>query len=502
MAKKTKETKPKKEAKPAAPVDPVKTRNLLRLLHHLALLFAIAAFLLQLFAVLNRHWKWQSTNLRPLMTPTYHYAQPNVYEDSRLDQNYGLYTRDVKLYANNDQQLDILASTRFPRLDETDAELNHCLQQTTTLRGAFLTCSERLVSLPHCHCRRYAYWNWVIFFELFALILLGIVLFLTALQTTQFHGIVKPAAAGLALLAFISLLVGLILILSHLKRETRSIADTYPHIYQRYADKLNIVHDPNRARQYDNSLLRRALTRRQTHETYRVYSLLPGQHPYNETHYQEYSEAERNWVYKPYSGLQPAAPYVAPYPRSRVQTTTTSPRRNTTTAPLYNDYGPVLGYNQVFDNTRAGPGRSTIFSILAMIPALLLPLLLIFSWLTGKKLGPDVKTVTTTTVKTEYVPVPQEVTVETVPAGRQIPTDYDARRPIGDAIVTAQNVRQGPYDNSYATRPEQYIVRDVVIRDEHPGATYNQQYVNQGARNGQEHSVPVNVESAHTTYRT
>lgn len=500
MAKKTKEAKPKKEPKPVKPVDPVKTRNLLRLLHNLALLLAIAAFLLQLFAVLTRHWKWQKTDLRPLIIPAYNYADPNIYQDSRLDQTYGLYSRDVRLYANNDQQLDVLASTRFPRLDEDEAQLNYCFQQTSTLRGAVLTCSERLSSPTQCHCRRYVYWNWVIFFEIFALVLLGIALFLTALQTTQFQGIFKPAAAGLALLAFISLLVGLILILSHLKRETRSIADTFPHIHQRYTDKINVIHDPNRARQYDNSLLRRALVRRQTHETYRVYSLLPGQHPYNATHYQEYSEIERTWVYKPYSGLQPTAPYVAPYPRGRLPTTTAT-QSTTTVVAMYNEYGPLLGYNQVFDNTRAGIGWSTILSIIAMILSLLLPLLLIFSWLTGKKLGPEVKTVTTTTVKTEYAPVPQEVTIETAPAARSIPTDYDPRRPIGDALVTAQNVRQGPYDG-YATRTEPVILRDVIIRDEHPGTTYNQQYVNQGVRNGQEHAFPVNVETSHTTYRT
>ena len=504
MAKKTKEVKPKKEPKPAARPDPEKTKNLLRLLHILSLLLAIAAFLLQLFAVLSHHWKWQSTSLRPLMTPSYHYARPNVYEDSRLEQNYGLYSRDVKLYANNDQQLDVWSSTRFPRLDEDESSLSHCLGQTSTLRGAFLTCSKSVVSPDYCHCRRYAYWKWVIFFEIFALILLGLALLLTALQTTHLQGILKPAAAGLALLAFISLLIGLILILSHLKRETRSIADTYPHLHQRYADKLNIVHDPNRARQYDNSLLRRALVRRQSHETYRVYSLLPGQHAYNDTHYQEYSEQARSWVYKPYTGLQPSAPYLAaPAPRARGPSTP-APRRNTTTTPPFNEYGPVMGYDQVFDHTRAGPGWSTVLSIIAMILSLLLPLLLIFSWLTQKKAKPEphpepaeVKV----PLKTEFVPTPQEVVIEPVPPVRVIPTDYSASRPIGEALVTAQHVRQGPYDN-YGVRLPPTEVRDVIISGEHPEPSYNPQYINQGNRPLQEHSFPVNVGTGPTSYRT
>ena len=123
MAKKTEDTAAaaEKKAKAAAkkqakgPTDPATTRNLIRLLNILALLLAIAAFLLQLFAVLSHHWKWQVTGLRSLISPTYHYAQPNVYEDSRLDQEYGLFSRQVKLYANNDEQLDLWASTTFSK---------------------------------------------------------------------------------------------------------------------------------------------------------------------------------------------------------------------------------------------------------------------------------------------------------------------------------------------------------------------------------------------------
>ena len=501
MAKKTKETVAKKPAKVAAPVDPVKSRNLVRLLNSLALLLAIAAFLLQLFAVLTHHWKWQRTSLQPLVAATNQYPQPNVYEDSRLEQNYGLYSREVKLYANNDEQLDVWASTRFPRPDDGEASLHNCLSQTSTLRGALLTCSNRVVSLDQCHCRRYAYWNFVIFFEIAALVLLGIVVFLVALQNTQLQGIVKPAAAGLALIAFIFLLVGLILILSHLKRETRSIADVYPHTSQRFNEKLSVVHDANRARQYFSSNVRRdvrRMARRQAHETYRAYSLLPGQHPYNETHYQEYSEQQRAWIYVPYTRLAQAVPY-APLAQRNRATYPVAVRRNTTTTPVYSEYGPLLGYDRVFDNTRARIGWSTILSILAAIPALLLPLLLILSWLTAKKLVPNTKTVTTTSVKTEYVPVPQEVTVESVPQVRAIPSDYDSRRPIGDAVVTTQNVPRN-YDN-YGVRTEPVIVRDVVIRDDQSTPAYGQQYAGQ-ARNPQEHNFPVNVESTTTSYRT
>jgi len=523
MAKKTKDAAAteKKAAKPKAPVDPVKTKNLVHLLNILALLLAVTAFLLQLFAVLSHHWKWQATDLQPIVSPTYHYSQPNIYNDSQLYQTYGLYSRQVKIYANNDEQLDLRASTRFPRIDDGENNFHYCLSQTSTLRGAFLTCSNRVVSPEQCHCRRYLYWKFVISFELLALILLGIVVFLTALLTTQFHGILKPAAAGLSLLAFILLLVGLILILTHLKRETHSFADAYPHIYQQLGNKLGVVYNPYQGQQSKPTALRRAL-RRQTHEFYRLYPLvegqyfhndthfreyseqdrawvykpysLGGQYPYNTTHFQEYSEQDRAWVYKPYPLVEGQFPYNAthfqeyseqarawvykpyssiilpasyvPFSKQRQQGPyIVTSQQYTTAAPVYNKYGPLIGYDTVFDNTHAGIGWSTILSIIALVLALLLPLILIFSWLTGKKLASNVKTVTKT-VKTEYVPVPQEATIEPVPS-RPIPFNYDPQRPIGDAVVTTHNVQQGPYD-SYSTQPEPVIVRDVIIRDEQP----------------------------------
>jgi hypothetical protein len=521
MAKKTKDAAAtaKKEVKPNKPADPNATKNLIRLLNILALLLAVIAFLLQLFAVLSHHWKWQTTNLHKIISPTYHYGAPNVYENSLLDQHYGLYSRNVRIYANNDEQLELWGSTRFPRIDDGEENFHHCLSQTSSLRGALLTCSNRVVSPGLCHCRRYIYWNFVIAFEIIALILLGIVVFLTALLTTQFHGILKPAAAGLALLAFILLLIGLILILTHLKRETRSFADAYPHIHQRLADKIGIVHDQYRAEhrnptaEHQNptaedqnpTVLDRAVRRRAVHrrddldkpvDHYRAYPLLPGQHPYNDTHFQEYSEEARTWVYLPYTSINPPAAYAALSSLGKSDSGVAA-ALSTTTAPVYNQYGPVLGYDGVFEYTRAGIGWSTILSIIALVLALLLALILIFSWLTGKKLAPSGTTIIKTTT-TEYELLPQQdVPVHstiTVPAQtvtvKPIPVNYSPDRPIGDAIVTTRNVPQGPYD-SHGGVPETVIVRDVIIRDESPGTQTTQQL-----------SYPVVVDTTQTTYRT
>jgi hypothetical protein len=403
MAKKSKDTTAstaKAEAKAKAPADPVTTKNLVRLLNILALLLAITAFLLQFFAVISHHWKYQITNLQPILSSPHLPVQAPVSNDSRIYQNYGLYTRGVKLYANHDEQLHVWANTRFPTLDNGDEDLHTCLSQTSTLKGSLLTCSSRLNSPGQCHCRRYAYWNAVIFFEVAALVLLGLVVVVSALLTTQYSGLLKLVGLALSFLAFLFLLVGLILILSYLKRETRSIADIYPHVHTQFGKHVS---------KYQQTVLHQVV-RRQVHETYRAYSLSPGQHPYNRTHFTQYSEQENAWVYIPYTTLN-TAPY-APLSQSGTQ-------RTTTAAPPYNQYGPAIGYDKVYENTQAGIGWSTILSILALVLSLLLPLILAFSWLTAKKLGPETKTVTTTTVKTEYVPVPQEVTVETVPLTKQ-----------------------------------------------------------------------------------
>jgi hypothetical protein len=426
MAKKTKDTTAT-SAKVKASADPVATRNLVRLLNILALLLAITAFLLQFFAVITTHWKYQTTNLQPILSSNDYRVPANVHEDSRIDQNYGLLRRGVKVYANNDEQLSVWASTRFPRLDNGEEDLHACLSQTHTLRGSLLTCANRLGSSEHCHCRRYPHWNAVIFFEITALVLLGLVVVIAALLTTQYHGLLKPIGVALSFVAFLFLLLGLILLLSYLKRETRTIADSYPHVQPRLANQLG-------AGQRYSSVLHKVV-RRQTHETYRAYPLLPGQHPYNDTHFQQYSEKEQTWIYTPYSSVNTGAAYA-----SRSQSGTTA--RTTTAAPLYNQYGPLVGYDRVYENTRACIGWSTVLSIIAMIIALLLPLILAFSWLTAKKLGPEVKTVTTTTVKTEYVPVPHDVTVETVPLARPVHVEHGRQEPT--------------------------IVRDVVIRDDHP----------------------------------
>jgi hypothetical protein len=329
----------------------------------------------------------------------------------------------------------------------------------------------------------------VIFFEIVALILLGIVVFVVALSTTQYGSILKLAAAGLALLAFIFLLVGLILILTHLKRETHSFADAYPHIQQRLSGKLGIVRNQYRRAQRNPSFLGRAV-RRQTLEHNRVYPLSLGQYSYNDTHFQEYSEQARAWVQKPYTSIVASVPY-SPLSQQREGAYVASAKRNTTTTPVYSQYGPLLGYDQVFDNTHAGIGWSTILSILATILSLLLPLILLYSWLTGKKLGPNTKTVTTTSVTTEYVSIPQDVHVETIPlTGSPIPADYDPQRPIGDAVVTTRHVQQGPSD-SYIVQSEPVIVRNVIIRDEQPAIQTNL------AR-----SYAVYVESSPTTYHS
>lgn len=433
MAKTSKDTTAKAEAKAKAAADPVATKNLVRLLNILALLLAITAFLLQFFAVITHHWKYQVTHLSPLFNATQRVAPANVYDDSRILQSYGLYARDVKVYANNDEQFRVWASTRFPRLDDGEEQLYRCLSQTSTLRGSFLTCAPGLSSPGNCHCRRHGQWNAVIFFEVAALVLLGLVVIVVSLLATQYHGLLKPIGILLSFLAFLFLLLGLIILLSHLKRETRSLADAYPYIHSRLATQVG--------QRYSN--IRHSMVRRQAHETYRVYPLAPGQHHYNETHFQQYSQKDQGWVQIPYANNP--ANYAG---RSSGYSQTAA----TTEAPLRNAYGPLVGYNTVYENTDACIGWSTVLSILALILALILPAILALSFLKAKALGPEVRTVTTTTIKTEYVPGPHDVTVETVPLNRPVPTEV---------------VRQAPYDN-YGGRQEPVVVRDVIIRDEHP----------------------------------
>ena len=45
---------------------------------------------------------------------------------------------ELTFYANNDQQLQVWGSTRFPRLDNGDDDLYRCLSKTSTLRGSLL----------------------------------------------------------------------------------------------------------------------------------------------------------------------------------------------------------------------------------------------------------------------------------------------------------------------------------------------------------------------------
>lgn len=489
--KKEAKVKTPKPTKPKVPADPVKTNNLIRLLNILALLLAIIAFLLQLFAVLSYHWKWQKIDLGSVLS---HHQQhePSVHEDGTLYQNFGLFSRQVKVYANNDEHLEVTGSTKFPRDDGGDEHLHHCLSQPATLRGAFLACSRYVASSEQCHCRRHPYWNAVIVFEILALIFLGIVVFLAALLTTHFQHLLKLVAAVLSLLAFIFLLVGLILILSYLKRETRSFADAYPHIHQRLAQKIHAYHETRRSANYNPTILHQAV-RRQAKEYYRLYQLLPGQYAHNETHFREFSHEANEWVYKPLSSLEHVVP-IAPLSleghntpeNTNVAETVSSDEVPTTTtpAPSYNAYGPLIGYNQIFEHSIAGIGCSTILSIIAMVLALLIPLLLIYSWLQNKSLSADTNKGPITSVTTEYVPVPQEVPLEPLPP-KAIPTDFDPQRPIGEAVVAVQNA--GPYEG-YVAPTEPVIVRDVIIRDEQPVQPLVQ-----------EHTYPVTVETAPRT---
>lgn len=473
MAKKAKDTTAAAKKKSTAPPDPEKTEKLLRLLGGVALALAITAFILQLIAVLSHHWKWQSTFIDPLTAQNTRHARAHIYNDSRLDQEYGLYSRDVKLFANNDEQLDVRASTRFPRLDADEDSIHRCLSQTSTLRGAFLTCSPRVVSPDYCHCRRHAYWNWVIFFEVTALILLGISLLVTTLVATEFHPMLRLAAAGLGILAFIFLFIGLLLIVTHLKRETRSFADAYPHIHQRVTGKLGLTHEPYRGKRTQKSPLHQVI-RRQAHETYRLYPLGEGQHPHNATHYQEFSHESNSYVFKPYSDVYPAQPVpYTPYSQQGRVNVAQAPRRQ---EAAVSSYGPVVGYDQVFENTRAGIGWSTVLSILAMILSLLYPLLLAHSWMTKNKLNPKTKVTTTKTettvtgTRSEYTPLTQEIPAGEITTSRPaLPTTYDTRRPIGEALVKTQHVPTSTHD-SHEHRPEHTVVHDVVIDGERPAA--------------------------------
>lgn len=402
MGKKNKDTtaSPAKEAKAKTPANPITTKNFIHLLNILALLLAITAFVLQFFAVISHHWKWQKIDLHALLNLEHRPVQMHIFDDARIEQNYGLFARDIKVYGNNDQQLDITTCTRFPRPDSGEDDYGKCLSKATSFQSLLLTCSGRMGTSEACHCRRYPHWNAIIFFEVTALILLGLVVFVSALLSTEFSRLLKLIGAALSFLAFLFLLIGLILLLSYLKRETHTLADVYPHAYMKIANQVG--------RPWSN--VAHKLVRREAQSTYRAYSLLPGQYPHNDTHFQQYSEQSRSWIYVPYTSLV-NRPYE---PRS--QNAATQP--TTTSAPLYNQYGPLAGYNEVFDHTSAWIGCSAVLSIFAMIFALLVPLLLAFSFLKGQQIGSEAKTITTTTVRTEYIAVPQDSVTETAPLTR------------------------------------------------------------------------------------
>ena len=465
MAKKNKEKAASPETKPKTktPKDPEETKNILRLLSVLAVLLATTAFLLQLFAVISHHWKWQETKLHPIISDNYRFPQPNVYEDSRMNQNYGLFSRRVKLYANNDILLHVRGSTRFPRLDDGEGPLHQCLSRTPTLRSIFKTCSREIASPKECHCRRHLYWNAVIVLEILALILLGIVQFLAALLTTQRQNPLKLAAAAVSFLAFLLLLAGLILILSYRKREICSFADAYPHIYHRLVNRF-LNRTPNVP--HSSSILRQVV-RRQVQSAHKGYTLASNQYPFNDTHFLEYLHKEHAWIFKPYSLITPPITH-KPLSKRRIAETTDS-MDTVTAAPVFRRYGPPLNYKKVFENTSAGIGWSTFLSILAMILSLLLLLIFAFSWLQGKPLTQKVKKVTVTTAETEYTPALEEAATEVAKGveSSTISPDDDAQQHLLSSVVTTEDIGQGSND-SPGIQTESIVVQDVVIRDGQP----------------------------------
>lgn len=437
---KTKVKEPKKkEQKLKAPPDPAKTREFIRLLNLLALILAIAAFLLQLFAVLSHHWKWQTTDLRTIMASTSEPPSSSFGSDVLLDQHYGLFSREIKLLAKNDIQEHVIGSTKFPRIDDGEDNFHHCLAQTSTLRGAFLTCSSNFAAPDECHCRRYPYWNLVIVFEILALVLLGLVVVLAALLTTNLQDLLKFIAAGLALLAFLLLFIGLILILTHLKRETRSFADAYPHIYPRLANSVSGKQSGNERPHNVHAV--RLPSRRRRGDIYRVYSLELGQFPHNETHFVEFSNSDNAWVYKPYASSAVNIPSPSMEPKAQGPVFGAQPDEAAPTQ-LHNSYGPMLGYDTVFETTKAGISWSTVLSILALILALLVALLLVLSALQAKSLGPK-KPDAKANSSVEYELVPQEAPAD-AKTTLIIPVAYDTQRPVNEVVAAAQNVAQLP----------------------------------------------------------
>ena len=69
-------------------------------------------------------------------------------------------------------------------------------------------------------------------------------------------------------------------------------------------------------------------------------------------------------------------------PRAQVVAT----QRTTTKPYVYHPHGPAIGYNDVYEHTNACLGRSGVLSILAMILALVVPLLLLFVMAYSKKI--------------------------------------------------------------------------------------------------------------------
>ncbi|CAF1507846.1 unnamed protein product [Didymodactylos carnosus] len=490
------------------------SRNIIFLINILCILLAIAAFLTQFFAVVTHHWKYQRTQLKPLLS-----TQQRIRDDSRLDQRYGLFSRNVQLYSNNDQQMDVWTSTKFPLTNDQTA-LEQCYSNTPSLRGVFLTCSENIQSGPSCHCARYDYWNAFISFEIIALILLGLVVLISALLTTHFQEKLKPIGIGLSLLAFLFILIGLILLGTHLKRELEHLGHSLPVIKQRLLNKIGTRTTEGRQRDYsaDNyqegeSILRRAI-KRQT-DYYRTQL----QSPYNETHYYQFSEKHGTYILYPYlsSSSQQQYSYQQPINYGQNQS---SYGRQSAVIPPYTDYTnrdlQAINRKEIFRNSRAWIGWSAILSIISLILSLLYPLLLAVSWLMGggkkekkeKKENTKILRVERKTTH-EYTPVSTVPIVEPQRAARYIPVDYDSRRPM---IEEQQQHRQSPHDTSYrgAPRDTRQFVRDMPFRDdqrplpEHYQSQrqYSPHHAHRQHRHDVDRQLPVNIDVSSHSYHT
>ncbi|CAF0742817.1 unnamed protein product [Didymodactylos carnosus] len=489
------------------------SRSLIFLINILCILLAIAAFLTQFFAVVTHYWKHQRTELKPLFS-----SQQRIRDDSHLDQRYGLFSRNVHLYSNNDQQMDTWTSTKFP-LTNDQLALKQCYSNMPSLRGVILTCTEYIHSGSSCHCARYDYWNAFIAFEITALILLGLVVLISALLTTYYQGTLKPIGIGLSLIAFIFLLVGLILLGTHLKREVEHLGRSLPIIKQRLLHKIgtgttSTAGERQQDYSYDKyreaqSILRRALKRQTDYYQARI--------EYNDTHYYQFSEQYKMFILYPYNNYTSSLysqqyPYQHQRPTYYIVNETSSYEQQPVILTAHIDSTtrdlPALNKTFIFSHSRAWIGWSAILSIISLILSLLYPLLLTVSWLMGGNKKKTHKKNVTVKKPMEYTPVPttppdaipQQTTATTI---RYVPTDYDTRRLMMEEPFYDPFYRGGPRD----ARP--LIVRDIVLRDDqlpppehyHLQRHYAPYHTHRPYRHPVDRQLPINIDVSPHSYR-